>query len=70
MLTAEEQAEDEGSRVPTEATVLIGRRAPELPLLPKVEKPLAMLLNESPSKGEPKMPLIGSGGAKGWEVGR
>lgn len=29
-----------------------------------------MLLNESPSKGEPKMPLMGIGGASRWEAGR
>lgn len=70
MVTAEEQAEDEVSRTPVEAAVATGRPAPELPPLLKVEKLLAMLLNESPSKGEPKMPLIGIGGARRWEVGR
>lgn len=69
MVTDEVQDEDEESRSPGEATEVTGRPVPVWPL-PKVEYPLAMLLNESTSKGEPKMPLIGVGGATEWEAGR
>lgn len=71
MATAGEQAEEaEESRSPMEVTVVTSRPAPQFPPLPKVEWPLAILLNESTSKGEPKMPLIGVGGVRGWEAGR
>lgn len=50
-----------------DVNVVAGRVAAEFP---KVEKPWAMLLNESPSKGDPKMPVTGIWGTREWEAGR
>lgn len=64
---ADEQGEDTESRSPVDVTAVAGRATAEFV---KVEYPWAMLLKESPSKGDPKMPLTGIWGTREWEAGR